>query len=176
MSFFLILFFPPSLNWERERESEREREREREREYVIAVLRKDVGRNSLKVYLAFWRVPSESIWLECVCHLVQELYVASSPGVWHEIRPSVHGDHCLQNWFSYPYFCWRKGCYFRFRVLANHSVSFFFLRAIHSDYYMSIYPILYPSGHRMQTSVGFHSDPDLLLRPRGIDLHSYSFF
>ena len=41
MSFFLILFFLPSLN------------QEREREYIIAVLRKGVGRNSLKVYLAF---------------------------------------------------------------------------------------------------------------------------
>ena len=29
------------------------REREREREYVIAVLRKGVGRNSFKVYLAY---------------------------------------------------------------------------------------------------------------------------
>ena len=43
MSFFLVLFFLPSLNLERERE----------RGYVIAVLRKGVGRNSLKVYLAF---------------------------------------------------------------------------------------------------------------------------
>ena len=32
-----------------------------------------------------------------------------------------------KNWFPYPYFRWRKGCYFRFRVLANHSASFFFL-------------------------------------------------
>ena len=28
---------------------------------------------------------------------------------------------------------------------------------------MSLYPILYPSGHRVQTSVGFPSDLDLLL-------------
>ena len=53
---FLSSFF----KLERERESKRERERERE--YVIAVLMKGVGRNSLNVYLAFWRVPSEGIF------------------------------------------------------------------------------------------------------------------
>ena len=69
-------------------------------------------------------------WLECVCHLFQELYFASSPGVWHEIRPCVHGDLCSLNWFPYTYFRWRKGRYFRFRVLANHSTSFFFLHPV----------------------------------------------
>ena len=48
---FFFLFFLFSLNWERERE------------YVIAILRKIVGRNSFKVYLAFrQRVSSESIF------------------------------------------------------------------------------------------------------------------
>ncbi len=50
---------------------------------------------------------------------------ASSSGVGHEIRLSVHGKLCLQNWFAYSYFCWRKGCYFHFRVQANY-LSFFF--------------------------------------------------
>ena len=50
MSFFLILFFLPSLNWERERE----------REHTMTILRKSGGRKRL--YLAFRRVPSESIF------------------------------------------------------------------------------------------------------------------
>ena len=70
--------------------------------------------------------------------------------------------------------------YFRFRVLANHLASFFFLhpvrRFLRATILTSVYPFLYPSGHRVKTSVGFHSDLDLLLRPRGIDLHSLFFF
>ena len=107
--------------------------REREREYVIAVLRKGVGRNSFKVYLAFWRVPSGSIFsftgsrgviyslvwrrLLSSCPRFFPLFPgnfggsfntsyhinycpenpgsASSPGVWHEIHPTVHGDICF---------------------------------------------------------------------------------
>ena len=41
--------------------------------------------------------------------------------------PSSHGDLCPENYIFYPYFHWRKGCYFCFRVLANHLASFFFL-------------------------------------------------
>ena len=55
---------------------------------------------------------------------------AYSPGVWHEIWPSVHGVLCPENSILYPYFRWLKGCYFRFRILANHLASFFFLHPV----------------------------------------------
>ena len=79
--------------------------------------------------------------------------------------------------FLIPLSADEKGWYFHFRILANHFASFFFsvgwfLRTT----ICPVYPSLYPSGHRVQTSVGFHSDLDLLLQPRGIDLHSYSSF
>ena len=79
-------------------------------------------------------------WLECVCNLVQELYFASSPGVWHEIRPCVHGDLRSQNWFPYSYFRWRKGGYFRFRVLANHLDPFFFIHPVRRFLRTTIFP------------------------------------
>ena len=44
--------------------------------------------------------------------------------------PSSHGDLCPENSILYPYFRWRKECYFRFRVLANHLASFFFLHMV----------------------------------------------
>ena len=75
-------------------------------------------------YFLFYRLAGFYVaWLEGVCHLVQELYFASSPRVWHEIHPSVQGDQRPLNWFPYSDFCWRKRCYFRFRVLANHSLT-----------------------------------------------------
>ena len=61
-----------------------------------------------------------------------------------------------------------RRCHFRFRALANH-LTFFLPFPGDSLGLLSI-----SSGHRVQTSVGFHSDLDLLLRPRGIDLDSYS--
>ena len=60
-----------------------------------------------------------------------------------------------------------KGGYFHFRVLAN--LAFFLPFPGGSLGLLSLSP-----GHRMQTSVGFHSDLDLLLWPRGIDQDSYS--
>ena len=69
-----------------------------------------------------------------------------------------------------------KGATSIFRALANNSASFSFLhpvrRFIQTTISIQYIPLLYPSGHRVQTSVGFRSDTDLLLRPRGIDLHS----
>ena len=126
MSFFLSLFFLPTWNWERERE----------RENVIEVLRKGVRRNSLNVYLGFWRLPSESIFsfMDFFTALawrhqffLSKIISAFSPGVWHEIRTCVYGGLRPLNLFPYSYFRWRKGGYFRFRVLANHLDSFFFL-------------------------------------------------
>ena len=84
MSFFLILFFLPSLNWERE--------------YIIAELRKGGGRNNLKVYLAFWQVPSESIfsfrglrdfftaWLEGISYLLVQDSFHFSPEFWRQFQ------------------------------------------------------------------------------------------
>ena len=71
-----------------------------------------------------------------------------------------------------------KGATSVFRVLANHSASFSFLHPVRRFVRttMSLCLLLYPSGHRMQTSVGFHSDLDLLLRLRGIDLYSLFLF
>ena len=133
MSFFFFLFFLLSLNWERE--------------YVIAILRKSVGRNRLNVHLAFFggfllRVFSllrasgilhSSAWMclsscpRALCRFFTWSLAWDSPVC--SLRP------LFQNWFPYPYFRWRKGGYFRFRVLANHIASFF-CQAILSDYYL----------------------------------------
>ena len=49
----------------------------------------------------------------------------------HSVHTSCHTNCCPKtNWFPYSYFRWRKGCYFRFRVLANHLASFFFLHPV----------------------------------------------
>ena len=89
------------------------------------------------------------------------------------LAPSVHDDISLQNWFSFTLFpLTERRCHFRFRVLANHFAYIFFL-PLSGD---SLGLLSLSPGHRMQTSVGFHSDLDLLLRPRGIDLHYYSSF
>ena len=44
----------------------------------------------------------------------------------NSVYTSCHTNCCPKNWFPYSYFRWRKGCYFRFRVLANDLASFFF--------------------------------------------------
>ena len=96
---------------------------------------------------------------------------ASSPGVLHQIPVLSHSSFL---------FLLTKKATSVFRVLANHSASFSFLhpvrRFLRTTILTSVYPLLYLSGHRIQTSVGFHSDLDLLLRPRGIDLQSLFFF
>ena len=106
MSFFLILFFLPSLNWERERE----------REYVIAVLRKGGGRNSLNVYLTFWRVPSESIFFNGLMGFYGARLEASTIScprapfrffTWsfgHSVHTSCHTNWCPKNWYSLSLF------------------------------------------------------------------------
>ena len=72
--------------------------------------------------------------------------------------------------FSTPISAVGRRCHFCFRVLVNHFASIFFLPL--SDDSLGLLSL--SPGHRVQTSVGFHSDLDLLLRPRGIDLDSYS--
>ena len=202
MNVFLpfFLFFSVSLNWERERERER----------VIAMLKKGVGRNSLNVYLSFWRVPSESIfsftgWWTLYIYIalawrhrsfLSKILSASSPGdfsgsfnisyhfnycpanpgsgssprAWHEIRPICSRRHLSSKLiFFTPISADGRRCHFRFRVLANHLASIFFLPLSGDSFgLLSLSP-----SHWVQTSVGFHSDLDLLLRPRGIDLDSY---
>ena len=84
--------------------------------------------------------------------------------------PTVHDDLCSKTDFLYPYFrWWKKGSYFRFRVLANHLASIFFL-PLSGDSLGS--PSLSP-GHRVQTSVGFHPDPHSLLSPTGHEELTY---
>ena len=62
----------------------------------------------------------------------------------------------LQNWFSFTLFpLTGRRCHSCFRVLANHFASIFFL-PLSVD---SLGPLSLSPGHRMQTSVGFHSDP-----------------
>ena len=79
----------------------------------------------------------------------------------------------LQNWFSLPLFpLTERRCHFRFRVLTNRFASIFLL-PLSGD---SLGPLSLSPGHKMQTSVGFHSDLDLLLRPWGIDLYYYFSF
>ena len=79
----------------------------------------------------------------------------------------------FQNWFSLPLFPQtERRCHFRFRVLANRFASIFLL-PLSGD---SFGPLSLSPGHKVQTSVGFHSDLDLLLRPWGIDLYYYSSF
>ena len=151
------------------------------------------GEKSLKVYLAFRRIPSESIFFngqvgfygarfEGVCYLLSK----SSILLLHPEFLAMVSTHFvtptavlkLNSFFLIS--TDEKGATSVFRVLANQSASFFFLYPvrwfIRTTISIQYNPLLYPSGHRMQTSVGFHSDPDLLLLPRGIDLHSLFLF
>ena len=102
-----------------------------------------VGRNSLKVYLAFWRVPSESIffftgsgiflhlWLEGISSFCPRFYFASSPGDLATVSINlVTPTAVLKLIFFIPISADEKGCYFRFGILANHLASFFFLHPI----------------------------------------------
>ena len=95
---------------------------------------------------------------------------SSSPGAWHETPFTVTSVPKLI--FLFPISAYEKVGYFCFRILANHLASIFFLPLSGNSLgLLSLSP-----GHRMQTSVGFHSDLDLLLRPWGIDLYYYSSF
>ena len=52
----------------------------------------------------------------------------ASPVVWREIHPICSRRPLFQNWFSYSLFLLtEEGGYFRFRILANHLASIFFL-------------------------------------------------
>ena len=70
-------------------------------------------------------------WLEGVCHLVQELYFTSSPGdlatvFTYLVTPTA----VLKLIFFILISADEKNCYFRSRVLANHSASFSFLHPV----------------------------------------------
>ena len=85
---------------------------------------------------------------------------------------SSHGDLIFKTDFSFTLFpLTERRFHFRFRVLANHFASIFFL-PLSGD---SLGLLSLSPGYKVQTSVGFHSDLDLLLRPPGIDLDFYSF-
>ena len=135
------------------------------------------------------------LWLEGIGSSCQKFFPPSSPGVWREILPHLFTTTSLyktilhpelgirlrsprplfQNWFSYSLFpLTERRCHFRFMAIANHLASIFFpVRRLLRTTICPVYPILYPSGHKVQTSVGFHPDLDLSLRPWGIDLFYY---
>ena len=62
-----------------------------------------------------------------------------------------------------------RRCHFRLRVQANHYPFLFFL-PLSAD---SLGSLSLSPGHRMQTSVGFHSDPHSLLFPTGREELTY---
>ena len=100
---------------------------------------------------------------------LSKILSASSPGVWHEIRPICSPRHRSSKLiFFHPISAGGKKVPLPFYG-SGQSFRFFLLpcQAIASDYYMSSISLLYPSGHRVQTSVGFHSDPHSLLSPTG---------
>ena len=131
------------------------------------MLKKGVGRNSLNVYLSFWRVPSESIFsftrgriylnssgLKAQVPLVQDSFRFFTRSL---ARYSPHlftATSLFKTDILYLYFPGGRRCHFRLRVLANHLASIFFLPLSGDSFgLLSLSP-----GHRVQTSVGFHSD------------------
>ena len=168
MSFFLVLFFLPSLNWERE--------------YVIAILRKVGGRKQFKVllsfstgsfweYFLFYGVAGFYIfWLEGVCYLLSKILSAFPRNFGDSFNRSYHANRRPETQLCFftrslawdspvrsrrpP--SWKLISLFLFlltkRVLlplygSGQSFSLFLLpslcQAIHSDYY--IYPQCSPS-------------------------------
>ena len=156
MSFFLSSFFPfflLSLNWEGE--------------HTISILRKGGGRKRFKGLLSFFngflrRVFSltglrDSMELGLKASAIscpRALFRFFTRSFGDSVNTSCHTNCCPKTDILYSYFHWRKKATSVFRVLANHLASFF-CQAIHSDYYMSLYPLLYPSGHRMQHFLAF---------------------
>ena len=81
----------------------------------------------------------------------------SSPGAWHKTPFTATSVPKLI--FFTPISADGRSSHFHLRVLANHLASIFFLPLPGDSLgLLSLWP-----GHRMQTSVGFHSDLDLLL-------------
>ena len=94
--------------------------------------------------------------------LVQDSISLLYPESWHWIRPICSQQSLSEKLiFLFPIFADGRRCHPLFRVLANHLASTFFL-PLSGDSLGLLYPILYPSGHQVQTSVCFHSDLDLL--------------
>ena len=134
MSFFFFLFFLLSLNWERERERE-----SIQRQYLGRV----EGENGFMLYLAFRRrVSSESIFFNGLvgfCGARFEACAISCPrALLHFFTRSLAWDSPFRSWrppstkliFFIPISADEKGCYLRFRILANHLASFFFLHPV----------------------------------------------
>ena len=94
----------------------------------------------------------------------------ASPEVWHEIRPICSRWPLFRNWFSFTLFpLTEQRCHFCLRVLANPFASTFLL-PLSGD---SLGPLSLSPGHRVQPSVGFHSDPHSLLSPTGREELTY---
>ena len=147
------------------------RERERERESIqLQYLGGVEGENGSKVYLAFRRVSSESIFLLLRASriLVQNSFRFSPEFrrqfqyIWSlqllswnpallvaSDNPSSPGDLCPENWILFPISADEKGAS-GFRVLANHLASFFFLHPVRRFTRTAIsilnVPLLCPAG------------------------------
>ena len=112
------------------------------------------GENGFTVYLAFRRrVSSESIFfnglegfygarLEGVCYLLSKSSISLlHPEFWQVSTHLVTPTAVLKLNSSFLFPLTKKGCYFRFRILANHLASFFFLHPVRrfpSDYYTDL--------------------------------------
>ena len=76
--------------------------------------------------------------------------------------PSVHDDISLRNWYSLPLFMLTEEG-------ATSALGFWPLISLFLSFPGDSLGLLSLSpGHRVQTSVGFHSNLDLLLRPKGL--------
>ena len=145
MSFFLILFFLPS---------------ESIFSYGLAgFLYSLAWRHRLSPCLRFFPLfPGISATVSI--HLITPSAVlkpgsASSPGVWHHIPVLSRRPLSSKLIFFIPISADKKG--------ATSALGFWPIvrppssscQAIHSDYYMSLYPLLYPSGRRVQHLLAF---------------------
>ena len=68
------------------------------------------------------------LWLEGIGSLVQDSFRFLYPEFGTKFAPICSRRPLFQNWFSLPLFpLTEEGGYFRFRILANHLASIFFL-------------------------------------------------
>ena len=84
---------------------------------------------------ALFRFFTRRFWQVVSTHLVTPTAVlklgsASSPGVQHQITRPLTATSVLKTKFFIPISADEKVCYFRFRILANHLASFFFLHPV----------------------------------------------
>ena len=139
------------------------------------------GENGFTVYLAFrQRVSSESIFFNGLVGFYgaqleasaiscpRALFCFFTRSLGHSVNTSCHTNCCPKTDFLIPIFTDEKDATsaLGFQPITSPLSSSF---TPSGDLFgllslTSVCPLLYPSSHREQTSVGFHSDLDLLLR------------